>query len=121
LEEQDKSDEKKPEVKKTKEKTKILGYPVEKYEATVESEQGPVKVEVWATPQLKTPQGRKNPLARGLEIQGFPLKIATQVATSMDLRIVFLATEVSQNPPDEELFRIPPGYVKEEASEDSSD
>lgn len=120
LEEQDKSDEKKPEVKKTKEKTKILGYPVEKYEATVESEQGPVKVEVWATPQLKTPQRGKNPLAQGLDIQSFPLKIASQVA-SVDLRIVFLATEVSQNPPDEALFRIPPGYVKEEASGDSSD
>jgi hypothetical protein len=114
IEGQDKSDENKPEVKKTKEKTKILGYVAEKYEATVASEQGPVKLEIWATPQLKVPQHGKNPLASGVEVQGFPLKIVSQVS-GIDLKIVFLATEISQKPPAEDLFQIPAGYVKEES------
>jgi hypothetical protein len=102
IKEQDKSDENKPEVKKTKEKTKILGYVAEKYEATVASEQGPVKLD------------GKNPLASGVEVQGFPLKIVNQVS-GIDLKIVFLATEISQKPPAEDLFQIPAGYVKEES------
>ena len=114
IEGQDKSDGKKPEVKKTKEKTKILGYVAEKYEATVASEQGPVKLEIWATPQLKVPQHGKNPLAAGVEVQGFPLKIVSQVS-GIDLKIVFLATEISQKPLTEDLFQIPAGYVKEES------
>ncbi len=114
IEEQDKSDKYKPEVKKTKEKTKILGYVAEKYEATVASEQGPVKLEIWVTPQLKGPQHGKNPLFSGVEIQGFPLKIVSQVS-GIDLKIVFLATEISQKPLSEDLFQIPAGYVKEES------
>jgi hypothetical protein len=114
IEEQDKSNENKPEVKKTKEKTKILGYVAEKYEATVASEQGPVKLEIWATSQLKGPQHGKNPLASGVEVQGFPLKIVSQVS-GIDLKIVFLATEISQKPLSEDLFQIPAGYVKEES------
>jgi hypothetical protein len=114
IEGQDKSDENKPEVKKTKERTKILGYVAEKYEATVASKQGPVKLEIWATPQLKVPQHGKNPLASGVEVQGFPLKIVSQVS-GIDLKIVFLATEISQKPPAEDLFQIPAGYVKEES------
>jgi hypothetical protein len=116
IEGQNKSDENKPEVKKTKEKTKILGYVAEKYEATVASEQGPVKLEIWATFQLKGPQHGKNPLASGVEIQGFPLKIVSQVS-GIDLKIVFLATEISQRPLSEDLFQIPAGYVKEESEE----
>ncbi len=120
LEDDEKTGGKKPEIKKTKEKTKILGYAVDKYEATVESEQGPVKVEVWAAPQLRTPQGSKNPLAQGLEIQGFPLKVTSQLPNA-DLKIVFLATEIDTKLPAEDLFWIPAGYVKEEASGDESD
>ncbi len=116
IEGQDKSDENKPEVKKTKEKTKILGYVAEKYEAIVASEQGPVKLEIWATSQLKGPQHGKNPLASGVEIQGFPLKIVSQVS-GIDLKVVFLATEISQKPLSEDLFQIPAGYVKEESEE----
>ncbi len=115
LEDEDKGDSKKPELKKTKEKTKILGYPVEKYEGTVESEQGPVKVEIWVTPQLRLPQGSRSFLTQGLEVPGFPLKVTSKVP-GVDLQIVFLATEVSQTSPDENLFQIPAGYVKEEAS-----
>jgi hypothetical protein len=114
IEGQEKSDENKPEVKKTKEKTKILGYVAEKYEATVASEQGPVKLEIWATSQLKGLQHVKNPLASGVGVQGFPLKIVNQVS-GIDLRIVFLATEISQKPLSEDLFQIPAGYVKEES------
>jgi hypothetical protein len=101
-------------VKKTKEKTKILGYVAEKYEATVASEQGPVKLEIWATSQLKVPQHVKNPLASVSGVQGFPLKIVSQVP-GIDLRIVFLATEIIQKPLSEDLFQIPAGYVKEES------
>jgi len=115
LEDEDKGDSKKPELKKTKEKTKILGYPVEKYEGTVESEQGPVKVEVWVTPQLRLPQGSRSFLTQGLEVPGFPLKVISKVP-GVDLHIVFLVTELSQTSPDEKLFQVPAGYVKEEAS-----
>ncbi len=120
LDDQQNDSQKKPEVKKTKEKTKILGYSVEKYEATVESEQGPVKLEVWATPQLQMPKGMKSPVAQGLAIEGFPLKVVSRVP-SVDLQIVFLATEIVQKQPDEELFRIPAGYVKEERQADEQD
>jgi len=120
IEDEEKASANKPELKKVKEKTKILGYTVEKYEATVESEQGPLKVEVWAAPQLRSPQYGKNPLAQGLAIQGFPLKIVSQVP-NIDLKIVFLASEIDTKLPAEDLFQIPAGYVKEEASSNESD
>ncbi len=120
VEDQQKDDAKKPELKKTKEKTKILGYPIDKYETTVESEQGPMKVEIWATPQLKAPQGSRSALTQGVEVPGFPLKIVSKMP-GMDLQLVFLATEISQKPPEEELFQIPAGYVKEETSGNEQD
>jgi len=115
IEDQPADDSKKPEVKKTKEKTKILGYSVDKYEATVETEQGPMKVELWATPQFKAPQGARSALTQGVEAPGFPLKIVSKIP-GIDLQLVFLATEINQKPPDEQLFQIPAGYVKEETS-----
>ncbi len=120
IEDEQKDDTKKPELKKTKEKTKILGYPVDKYEATVESEQGPVKVEIWATPQFQAPQGVRSPIAQGFQVPGFPLKVVSRVP-GVDLQIVFFATEISQKVPEEELFRIPAGYVREETSTDEQD
>lgn len=120
LEDQQKDDPKKPEIKKTKEKTKILGYPVDRYEATVESEQGPMKVEIWATPQFKAPEGSRSALTQGVEAPGFPLKIVSKVP-GVDLQLVFLATEISQRVPEEKLFQIPAGYVKEETAGNEQD
>jgi hypothetical protein len=121
LEEDEKKDAKsQPQVKKTNEKAKILGYTAEKYEATVESEQGPVKVEVWTTPQIQLSSQEKNPLAQGVKVPGFPLKIVSSVP-NVDLRIVFLATELRQEKLADTLFQIPAGYVKEDVSSSESD
>ncbi len=110
----------KPKVTKTKDKTKILGYSATKYLMEVQTEQGPMKMEVWATPELRVPDvlKRSNPLARGAEVEGIPLRISMDVP-GVDLRITFLATQISKNLPDESLFRIPEGYVEEKAESPS--
>lgn len=109
-----KEEESQPKVTKTKEKTKILGHSAEKYILEVATEQGPVKMEVWAAPSLKLPEqiGRANALTRGAKVEGLPLRIVMEVP-GVDLKIVFLATQLSQTAPDDSLFRIPEGYVEE--------
>lgn len=106
-------------AQKTKEKTKILGYTAEKYQAEVQTEQGLVKVEVWTTSQLPPPatiHGRGSILAQGVEAPGFPLKVVSHVP-NVDLRIAFLATQIKQEKLSEDLFQVPAGYVKETDSE----
>ncbi len=109
-----KDTQKKPKITKTKEKTKILGYSVTKYLMEVDTEQGPMKMEMWVTPELRVADvlKRSNPLAQGAEVEGIPLRISMDVP-GVDLRITFLATQLSKTPPDESLFRIPEGYVEE--------
>ncbi len=106
-------------IQKTKEKTKILGYSAEKYQAESQTEQGLVKIEVWTTGELPPPatdRGQGSILAQGVQAPGFPLKIVSHVP-NIDLKIAFVATQVKQEKLSEDLFRVPAGYVKEEASD----
>jgi hypothetical protein len=111
-----------PKVTKTKEKTKILGHAVEKYIVEVQTEQGPMKMEVWAAPNFRVPEtlNRANGLTRGAKVEGLPLRISMEVP-GIDLKITFLATQLSQTPPDESFFRIPEGYVEEKSDASSED
>ncbi|MCS7189940.1 MAG: hypothetical protein NZ933_09150 [Bacteroidia bacterium] len=106
--------EKAPKITKTNEKTKILKYPVEKYLVEISSEQGPVKMEVWAAPSLKVSESLRgtNTLTQGVRLDGVPLRISTE-ALGADLRVVYLATEISNTPPSETLFQLPEGYLEE--------
>ena len=108
-----------PKVSKTKDKTKILGYNAEKYIIEVPTEQGPMKMEVWATPDLRVNEtlSSNNALTRGSKVEGFPLRISMEVPGA-DLRIVFLATQINKTPPDPSLFEIPAGYVEEKADQE---
>ncbi|MCX7607294.1 MAG: DUF4412 domain-containing protein [Bacteroidia bacterium] len=109
-------DQPQPKITRTKEKTKILGQSVEKYMVEVPTDQGTVKMEIWAAPSLKVSEtlGRTNALTRGAKVEGLPLRISMDVP-GMDLKIIFLATQISQTPPDEALFRIPEGYVEDKS------
>ena len=106
-------------VSKTKEKTKILGYNAEKYIIEVSDEEGSVKMEVWATPDLRITESLQNgnPLALDSKVQGLPLRTSI-AAIGVDLRIVFLATQINKTPPDPSLFEIPAGYVEEKADQE---
>ncbi|MCS7153684.1 MAG: DUF4412 domain-containing protein [Bacteroidia bacterium] len=112
-----KETEQQPKITKTKNKTKILGYPVEQYLVDLNTEQGVIKMEIWATPDLKVPETtqRLNNLTRGVKVEGLPLRISMDVP-GVDLKITFLATQLRRERPDESLFRIPEGYVEEEVS-----
>ena len=102
-------------VSKTKEKTKILGYNAEKYITEVPAGRGSAKMEFWTTPDLRVNETllRNNDLTRDFKVEGFPLRISMEVP-GVDLRIVFLATQINKTPPDPSLFEIPAGYVEEE-------
>lgn len=108
-----------PKVSKTKDKTKILGYSAEKYIVEVSTEQGPMKMEIWATPDLRVNEAlsSNNALTRGSKVEGFPLRISMEVPGT-DLRIVFLATQISKTAPEASLFEIPAGYVEEKADQE---
>lgn len=104
-----------PKVTKTKDKTKILGHAVERYLMEVATEQGPIKMEIWAAPGLRVSEfaQRANNLTRGAKVEGLPLRITMDVP-GMDLKIVFLATQIQTALPAEGLFQIPAGYVEEQ-------
>ncbi|MCS7297001.1 MAG: hypothetical protein RMK19_06385 [Bacteroidia bacterium] len=101
-------------ITKTKDKTQILKYPVQKYLLEVPTVQGKMKMEVWVTPELRVPQVARqaNNLTGGARLEGVPLRSVTEIP-GVDLRIVFLATQIDKTPPDESLFRIPSDYVEE--------
>ncbi|MCX8113207.1 MAG: DUF4412 domain-containing protein [Bacteroidia bacterium] len=104
-----------PKVVKTKDRTKILGHTVERYLADLSTEQGPIKMEIWAAPNFKVPEAaqRSNSLTRGVKIEGIPLRIAMDVP-GVDLKIIFLATQLQTTLPDESLFQLPAGYIEEQ-------
>jgi len=103
-----------PKVVKTKDKTKILGHPVERYKVELNTEQGPIKMDIWAAPTLRASElaQRTNNLTRGAKVEGIPLRVSMDVP-GMDLKIVFSATHIQNSPPEEELFRVPADYIEE--------
>lgn len=111
-----KAEDQQPKVTKTKDKTKILGHEVEKYEVEVPSAGGSsVKMEIWAASQLKPSKAAQhsNTLTRGAKVDGIPLRITTEIP-GLDVKIVFLASQIDTNLPDESLFQLPQGYTEEE-------
>ncbi|MCS6895733.1 MAG: DUF4412 domain-containing protein [Bacteroidia bacterium] len=108
-----------PKVVKTKDKAKVAGYAVERYDAEVSTPQGEIKMQVWAAPALKVSEiaQRGNNLARGVKVDGIPLRIVMDVP-GIDIKIVFLATQVQTTPPEEVLFKIPTDYVEEKEAND---
>ncbi|MEN3040618.1 MAG: DUF4412 domain-containing protein [Bacteroidia bacterium] len=107
-----------PKVIKTKDKAKVAGYPVERYDAELSTPQGEIKMQIWAAPSLKVSElaQRGNNLTRGVKVDGIPLRIVMDVP-GIDIKIVFLATHVQTTPPDESLFQLPADYVEEKGEE----
>lgn len=113
-------------IRKSEEKTTILGHTVEKYilelpEAKVDKKA--IQVEVWVAPDLEVNEvlasisiaGMAN-TAPGMnaQIRGLPLRIDIPIPNSNygTMLFTFQATELSNTPPDPNLFEVPGDYTE---------
>lgn len=104
---------------KTEDKTKILGYEVQKYITEGKTSDITLRVEIWAAPDLEVNEtlAANNPLTLGLlgttaGIKGVPLRIDMTDSDEI-IRFVFLATDLSETPPDPTLFEVPEDYTEQ--------
>ncbi|MCS6790626.1 MAG: hypothetical protein NZ580_06570 [Bacteroidia bacterium] len=107
------SDKIKYEVKATGEKTKMLGHPVEKYIIEIYQQDSRVAwTESWVALDLKAigTDALKSPLFSGVKgLPGIPLWIKSELM-GMNAHIIYAATQISTNVPDERLFQVPEHY-----------
>ncbi|MEN2992586.1 MAG: DUF4412 domain-containing protein [Bacteroidia bacterium] len=101
----------KPKITKTEEKSKILGYVVEKYIAELPTPLGSFPIEIWVAPDLVVAPDltRRSSITRGAGVPGLPLRIVSEFP-GMEVRMVMTSTKIIEGPPEASLFRVPEGY-----------
>lgn len=105
----------KPEIRKSGETEKILGYTCKKFTITLETQGMQMTQEIWATdeinverPTVNNPNGLGQIFVEGIE--GFPLKTVMEMPMGMG-KMVMTATEVKKETVKSEIFKVPAGYT----------